>query len=76
MEPTPEFIQALYQEQIQAARATSVDDKLLGGLRLFDRSCRLMTDGIRHQHPDATEEDVQRLLLERLDLARRLEEWP
>jgi len=32
-----------------------------------------MTDGIRHQHPDADEEQVQKLLAERFALMRRLE---
>jgi hypothetical protein len=45
-------------------------DKLLEGPRLFDRACRLMLDGIRHQHPDLDEQDAQVLLAARL---RRLD---
>jgi hypothetical protein len=44
------------------------------GLALFDRAVRIMTDGIRHQFPDATEEEVRRIRRERLALIRRLEE--
>ena len=45
-------------------------DKLLEGPRLFERACRLMLDGIRHQHPELDEQGVQALLAARL---RRLD---
>lgn len=69
----PEISERLDQEKILRAMAMSPEEKLLAGLRLFDRSCRIMTDGIRDQFPDADEASVQRILLERLTLIRRLE---
>jgi hypothetical protein len=41
-------------------------DKLLEGPRLFDRACRLMADGIRHEHPELDERGVRALLAARL----------
>ena len=41
--------------------------------RLFDRACRLMADGIRHQHPALDDAGVNALIAERLDRLRRLE---
>ena len=40
---------------------------------LFEYACRLTCDGIRHQNPGIDEAQVQRILHERLALARRLE---
>ena len=55
------------------ARQMSPEDKLLGGARLFDRSCRIMADGIRSQFPDADEHRVQEILRERLAMIRQRE---
>jgi hypothetical protein len=57
---------ALYSEEIARARAMGPGDKLLEGPRLFDRACRLMAEGIRHQHPDLDEAGVRDLLAARL----------
>jgi hypothetical protein len=64
---------ALYREEVARARAMSPEDKLLEGPRLFERACRVMRDGIRHQHPDLDDEGVLAVLRERLDLASALE---
>ena len=73
MAPNKQLINDLYWEQVRRARAMSGDSKVLEGLQLFDRSCRIMADGIRYQFPQASEQDVLRILRERLALARRLE---
>jgi hypothetical protein len=76
MEPTPELIDELYRERVRRARAMSPEEKLLAGPRLFDRVCARMRDGIRMQFPNAGPEEVQRIFLERLAIAKRLEERP
>jgi hypothetical protein len=38
---------------------------------LHELSCNVAREGIRHQHPDADEAEVERLLRRRLELARR-----
>jgi hypothetical protein len=73
MHPTRELIDAIERDRVAAARRMSPEEKLLAGPRLFDRSCRIMADGIRHQFPDADEARVQEILRERLQKTRELE---
>ena len=73
MAPTDELIDAVYRERVLWARAQSPDEKLLAGPRLFDCACRITMCGIRRQHPEADEEEVQRILRDRLALGRKLE---
>jgi hypothetical protein len=64
---------ALYREGVLRARAMSPEDRLLEGPRLFERACRIMTDGIRHQHPDLDAGGIAAVLRERLDRMSALE---
>ena len=73
MDPTPELADALFREEVLAARATPPGEKLLAGPRLFGQVCRRMRAGIVAQFPQATDEEVERLLDERLAIARRIE---
>ena len=73
MEPTQELIDDIYRRRVLRARATPPEEKLLAGAELFDLACRISMDGIRHQHPDADEAEVRRLLERRLEIGRRLE---
>jgi hypothetical protein len=63
----------LYREEVARARAMSPEAKLLEGPRLFERACRIMIDGIRHQRPDLDETAIAALLLERLDRVAAIE---
>ncbi len=74
MEPTQELFDALFMDKVRQARLMSPAEKLLAGPRLFEQVCRWMMAGIRNEYPDADEQEVQRILTERLELARRLEE--
>ena len=76
MEPSKEFVDALFLDRVRRVREMSPEEKLLAGARLFDRSCRIMADGIRDEFPEADEKRVQELLAARLALARRLEQSP
>lgn len=73
-EPSKQLIDELYRQQVLAARAMSPEDKLLAGARLFDRTCRIMSDGIRDEYPQADDARVREILVQRLALARRLEQ--
>ena len=66
-------IDDLDREAIDAARSRDPAERLRDGLRLFDRTCRVMADGIRDEFPDAEPALVQRLLRKRFRLARDLE---
>ena len=74
MEPNRQLIDELFRQRVRQARAMNPEDKLLAGARLFDRTCRIMADGIRDEFPEANERRVQEILRERLALARRLEQ--
>ncbi|MCH7814411.1 MAG: hypothetical protein IID40_10375 [Planctomycetes bacterium] len=66
----------LFLERVRRARRQSPDEKIRAGLELFDLVCALMTAGIRSEFPDADEKRVNELLVERLALARPLENTP
>jgi len=47
------------------------EQRLALALELHELSCNVARAGIRHQHPDATDDEVERLLRKRLELARQ-----
>lgn len=57
-------------EEIDRWRHVPGPEKVLIGLRLQELARELALAGIRHQHPDADEEEVHRLLKERMALRR------
>ena len=63
---------ALYIEEVMRARAMEPGEKLLEGPRLFERACRLMTEGLRHQHPELDDVGIRALLEARLIRLRAL----
>jgi len=73
MQPTRELIDELYRDKVRQAREMSPEEKFLAGGELFEFCCELMASGIRADHPEADEQDVRRLMAERLKLGRRLE---
>jgi hypothetical protein len=64
---------ALYTEEVARARAMRPEEKLLEGPRLFERACRVMADGIRHQHPELEDAGIWALLAARLMRLRSIE---
>ncbi len=74
MNPTPEYIDELYREEVHEAQRMAPERKMAAGGELFDELCERMRDGIRYQYPGADEAQVEAILRERLELARRLEE--
>ena len=64
----------LYAEEVARAREMDPADKLLEGPRLFERACRVLMDGIRHQHPELDDYALSALMsarLARLDAIER-----
>jgi hypothetical protein len=74
MNPAPELINAIYAEKVQRARRSPVAYKLSVGPALFEFACEAARAGIRAQFPDASSEEVEEHLRNRLHLAARLEE--
>jgi hypothetical protein len=63
----------LFREEVLSARAMTPEEKLLAGARLFDYACEIARAGIRRQHPEADDRQVETLLEQRLALGRTLE---
>jgi hypothetical protein len=64
---------AFDREAVEAARAQRPVERLIDGLRLFERACEVMLAGIRHEYPGIDPDGAMALLRERLQLARQLE---
>jgi hypothetical protein len=59
------------QEQIERYRRMTGEQRLATALELHELSCNIAREGIRHQNPNAAEAEVERLLHQRLELARQ-----
>lgn len=59
------------QKQIERYRQMTGEERLAVALNLHELSCNVAREGIRHQNPQADEVEVERLLRQRLELARR-----
>ncbi len=59
--------------KVRQARMMSGEERVLAGMRLFCGVCERMKEGLRDERPGAGEEEVHRLLLQRLAKLRRLE---
>ena len=64
--------EAALQKQIEKYRAMTGEQRLKVALDLHELSCRIARDGIRHQYPEASADEVERLLRERIALAQGL----
>jgi hypothetical protein len=58
--------------QIEKYRQMTGEERLLIALRLHELSCEVARSGIRWQNPSASEEEVEKLLRERIALSRRV----
>jgi hypothetical protein len=58
------------RKQIERYRQMTGEQRLALALELHELSCNVAREGIRRQNPDANEAEIERLLQERLRLAR------
>lgn len=56
-------------KQIERYRQMTGEQRLKIALDLHELSCNIAREGIRRQHPDASEAEVEKLLHARLELA-------
>ena len=66
---TPE---AALEAQIERYRQMTGEQRLAIALDLHEFACDIARAGIRRQHPQADDDEVERLLRDRLALAHRL----
>jgi len=64
--------QAALDAQIEKYRAMTGEARLKLALDLHELACEIARHGIRHQHPEADAEEVERLLRERIAITRAL----
>jgi hypothetical protein len=65
-----------FRQQIERARRMTGDERVRESLALWDRSVRIMTDGIRYQFPNASPNEVGRIRRDRLARIRSVESLP
>jgi len=63
---TTDLIRAIDSRKIERAREASLEEKLLDGPRLFRMVCESIKAGLRLDHPEASEQELHQLLLERV----------
>ena len=59
------------REQIERYRRMTGEQRLAVALGLHELACNVAREGIRYQNPEADEAEVERLLRQRLQLARQ-----
>ena len=64
--------QAALDAQIEKYRAMTGEERLKLALDLHELSCEIARAGIRYQHPEASVDEVERLLRERIALTHSL----
>jgi len=63
----------MFIEELEAARQMDGGEKLLAGPRLFRQVCARIEAGVRVQFPQASEEEVQRIVDQRLERISQIE---
>lgn len=58
--------EAIDKRKIDRAQAASMEEKMLDGPRLFRLSCEAIKAELRLDHPEACEDEIHRLLIERV----------
>lgn len=72
--PFAPVIDELYRQEVLEARRMPMEEKFILGERLFRWACAITLEGIRFQNPKASEEECQRMLRERIELGKKMEE--
>ena len=63
---TAELIRAIDARKIERAKKASMEEKMLDGPRLFRLLCQAIKAGLRLDHPEADDEKLHQLLIERV----------
>ena len=69
---TQRLMDSIFIEKVLRARRTPMEEKILDGPRLFDLNCDLARSGIRAEHLDFSDEQVDHELGRQLAIARRI----
>ncbi|HWC60022.1 MAG TPA: hypothetical protein VHC44_10045 [Verrucomicrobiae bacterium] len=66
------LIDELYREEVLDARKMPMEEKFLLGEQLFRWACQVTLAGIRNQNPGVNEQECQRILVERIELGKKM----
>ncbi len=72
MDYSIEFVRELFHSRLAASERMSAAARFRSGPELWDFACSISKAGIRHDHPEATEEEVDRLLDERIARGKKI----
>jgi hypothetical protein len=62
-----------FRQQVERARRMTGEERVRESLQLFERSSRLMLDGLRDEYPGISDQQLLEKLYYRLNLNRALE---
>ena len=74
MGKSQELFDELFLNKVRRAQELTPQERLLASLRHSDDCVHLMRAGVRHQFPDATQEEVEQRLIERVRMVKRMQE--
>jgi hypothetical protein len=68
MQPTRQLIDQLERDDIEQARQMTFAQKFMAGAELFEYACDISRAGIRMQHPEFDEQQVEAELRRRIHI--------
>lgn len=66
--------QAIRREKVLRARAMTEDERLVATLDQIELAFEWMLEGVRQQHPGISDDEANRILGQRLDRQRQIED--
>jgi len=61
------------RDKVERARAMTLHEKFAAGADLFEEACEITRAGIRRQHPEWEEPEVEGELVRRVEIGRKIE---
>ncbi|MEN3942658.1 hypothetical protein WJU23_15260 [Prosthecobacter sp. SYSU 5D2] len=68
------MVDAIHRDQIMRARKMTPEERFAEAMDLMDFSYEVMESGVRHDHPDATDEEVTQILRKKLSRLRHMDD--
>lgn len=62
----------IYRSRVLRARQMTVGERVVDGIRLFEEGMRIMRGGIRSDHPEFSEEQIEAEVARRMRIAKKL----
>lgn len=69
------LVDPIYRSKVLAARKMSVGERIATGIELFEDAVCVMRDGVRGQFPDLSPEEVEEVLVKRLNRLKQVHEY-